>query len=503
MKTICMYLPQFHRVPENDLWWGEGFTEWTAVKAATPLYDNHDQPKAPLNDFYYNLLDKDVMEWQADLMHRYGIYGQCFYQYYFKNGKKILEKPAENLLKWKDIDMPFCFDWANMSWTRTWSNIQKGNSWADKFEKDAKCNTFSVLLDQKYGREEEWKAHFEYVLPFFRDERYIKYHNKPVFLIHYPEIMPCINQFIDYWRKIAVSHGFDGMYFIGVNCSNLKLGLDAFLWLAPHYFWQLNCENRTLFFDYKTVWDNIDNSLPIPEVKTYLGGMANCDDTPRRGESGVILQDFSIDLFEKGMEKLYQKSKKLENEFVFINAWNEWGEGMYLEPDQKYGYQYLESVKRAQTKAEMGEDDFIYEKDDHEEEVDDNIKKWQESYEVVKRNHDCFDRWLALLENNVNISDYLKKYNVQTVAIYGFGYLGKHLITQIERSGIKIEYLIDRMAATLRHPQYKIFTLENPLPKVDAVVITPIVPFYEIYEELKKKVDARIFSIEEMIFESK
>lgn len=500
MKTICMYLPQFHRVPENDLWWGEGFTEWTAVKAATPLYDNHYQPKAPLNDFYYNLLDKEVMMWQADLMHKYGIYGQCFYHYYFKNGKKILEKPAENLLKWKDIDMPFCFDWANSSWARSWSNIIKGNTWANKFEKVTECDSSAVLLDQKYGREEEWKAHFEYVLPFFRDERYIKYQNKPVFLIHYPRIMPCIQLFIDYWRELAVLYGFDGIYFIGVNCSNTKQGLDAVLWLAPHYFWQTNHENGIRTFDYKTLWNNILNSAPLPEVKTYYGGMANYDDTPRRGENGIILQNFSIECFENGMKKLYQKSMKLENEFIFINAWNEWGEGMYLEPDQKYGYQYLESVKKAQEGAEIRENSS-YEENYHKEEINHSIKKWQESYEEVKKNHDCLDRWLALLENNVDISDYLKKYNIQTIAVYGFGYMGKHLITQIEKSDIQIKYLIDRRIE-LHHPKYQVFSPKNVLPKVDAIVITPIASFYEIYEELKEKVDARIVSIEEIIFES-
>ena len=166
-----MYLPQFHEVEENNEWWGNGYTEWTAVKKATPLFHGHKQPKAPFNDNYYNLLDKQTMITQAKLAEEYGIDGFCFYHYYFKNGRKILEKPAENLLKWKDINMPYCFCWANETWARTWSNISGANAWGSKFENKKQKAGSGILLEQRYGQEKEWEEHLEYLIPFFKDEK--------------------------------------------------------------------------------------------------------------------------------------------------------------------------------------------------------------------------------------------------------------------------------------------------------------------------------------------
>ena len=205
IKVLAMYLPQFHRVKENDEWWGEGFTDWTAVKSGVPLYEEHDQPKKPLNGNYYDLLEKSTMQQQSKWMQEYKVDGLCFYHYYFKDGRKILEKPAENLLKWKDINMPYCFCWANESWARTWSNIGNKNTWSAKLEKKeiSDVNGRGVLLEQKYGREDDWRKHFEYLLPFFRDERYIKIEGLPIFLIYKPSEIYCLNQMLDYWRKLA------------------------------------------------------------------------------------------------------------------------------------------------------------------------------------------------------------------------------------------------------------------------------------------------------------
>ena len=130
VKVVAMYLPQFHRTDENDKWWGEGFTDWVAVKEAEPVFEGHIQPRVPLNENYYNLMDREVMQWQAELAKKYNVYGFCFYHYWFKKGQKLLEKPAENLLNWKDIDMKFCFSWANVTWARTWSKITSKNEWS-------------------------------------------------------------------------------------------------------------------------------------------------------------------------------------------------------------------------------------------------------------------------------------------------------------------------------------------------------------------------------------
>ena len=184
MKTIAMYLPQFHRVAENDAWWGEGFTDWSAMNRAKPLFDGHKQPKKPLNNYQYDLLEKETFLWQEQLMRAHGVYGFCFYHYWFKDGRRILEKPAENLLRWKEIQIPFCFSWANESWGRSWSNISNQNVWASAFEPKENRKGDGILLEQAYGNEEDWTEHFNYLLPFFQDPRYIKKGSQPVMLIY-------------------------------------------------------------------------------------------------------------------------------------------------------------------------------------------------------------------------------------------------------------------------------------------------------------------------------
>lgn len=213
-KTIAIYLPQYHRVKENDEWWGEGFTEWTAVKQAESYYEGHSQPRVPLNENYYDLDDKHTLEWQAALARQYGIYGFCFYHYYFKNGRKILERPAENLLRWRDILLRYCFSWANMSWVRTWHNFTIRGSWASKFEQYVEGES-SVLLEQKYGEEADWIAHFNYLLPFFKDERYIKIDDKPFFVFHEISDIACITEMTSCWRTLAKKNGFSDMFFCG------------------------------------------------------------------------------------------------------------------------------------------------------------------------------------------------------------------------------------------------------------------------------------------------
>ena len=164
MKKFAFFLPQFHEIPENDEWWGKGFTEWTNVKDAKPLYKGHQQPKHPMNNNYYNLLHKNVVEWQTELMNKSGLDGFIYYHYYF-TGKKLLEKPAENLLKWKDIPQRFFFCWANHTWNRSWEGKK------------------TILLEQTYGTKDDWEKHFQYLLPLFKDDRYEKRDNKPLLMI--------------------------------------------------------------------------------------------------------------------------------------------------------------------------------------------------------------------------------------------------------------------------------------------------------------------------------
>ncbi len=184
MRLIAMYLPQFHRIPENDRWWGNGFTDWVTTREAMPLFDGHNQPRVPKDKYYYDLSDTSVMRWQANLMHEYGVDGMCIYHYYFADGKKVLERPLENLLAEKDIDMPFCICWANESWARSWSRLEQKNVWANTHEVAPSSEDDGVLLRQRYGDEGAWREHFKYLLPFFKDSRYICVEHKPVFVLY-------------------------------------------------------------------------------------------------------------------------------------------------------------------------------------------------------------------------------------------------------------------------------------------------------------------------------
>ena len=200
MKIIAFYLPQFHDIPENDEWWGKGFTEWVNVKKAQPLYKGHEQPRIPMNENYYNLLDDNVKIWQANIAKEYGIYGFCYYHYWF-GGKLLLEKPMEQMLKNPKVDIPFCISWANEPWTKAWVNESK------------------VLIPQFYGGKKEWKEHFDYLLPFFKDNRYIKEDNKPLFIIYRAEVIDCLNGMLDYWTELAQQNGFSGMKYAYQNLT--------------------------------------------------------------------------------------------------------------------------------------------------------------------------------------------------------------------------------------------------------------------------------------------
>ena len=232
MRIIAFYLPQFHNIPENDEWWGDGFTEWVNVKKAEPIYEGHEQPRVPLDGNYYNLLDDDVKIWQAELAKKYGIYGFCYYHYWF-NGKLLLEKPMEQMLENKKVDLPFCVCWANEPWTRAWVGEKK------------------VLIGQEYGTEKEWKEHFDYMLPFFRDDRYIKEDNRPLYVIYRPEIIPCLQEMLALWDKLAKENGFDGMCFAyqNIDFDLLKDKDDSMftynIEFQPHYaFYDLNADRH-------------------------------------------------------------------------------------------------------------------------------------------------------------------------------------------------------------------------------------------------------------------
>lgn len=353
MKVIAMYLPQYHEIPENDKWWGRGYTEWTAVKNAKPLFKGHNEPRVPLNKNYYDLSDKtgEVWNWQATLAREYGVYGFCIYHYWF-NGKQLLEKPMEILRDHPEIDINYCVCWANETWSRNWYAQER-----------------TVLMAQTYGNENDWEKHFNYLNVFFQDKRYIKINNKPVINIYHSQEIEKLPEMLRVWNKLAKENGFEGVYIVsGITSKGRddRLGIiDAQYMFEPGYTlkkemtkWECckyllstaikrycNKFFKTEFLehiiDIRTIYKHIERN-EIPK-QVFPGTFPQWDNTPRTGTMGLCYRFSSPELFKSHLTRLINKYK--DREFLYINAWNEWGEGAYLEPDENNKYEYLEAVK--------------------------------------------------------------------------------------------------------------------------------------------------------------
>lgn len=501
MKIISMYLSQFHRVKENDEWWGEGYTEWTAVKKADNLYEGHIQPHTPLNENYYDLMKKETMKWQSDLMHRYGIDGQCFYHYWFKDGKQILEKPAENLLQWTDIDMPFCFCWANQTWARTWSNVQEKNEWAFRFEKRKEYSDSGILLEQKYGTEKDWRIHYEDLRRFFKDKRYLKNNGKPVFLIYRTGQITCLRNMLRCWNRWALEDGFKGIYVIGAGTDiNTEKHLDGVLNHEPQKSIskiESQIEHGIVKYQYEELWNTLLSAEDLGK-KTYYGGFVGYDDTPRRGRGGTVIEGASPELFQKYLSMLIAKNDSAGNEYTFLNAWNEWGEGMYLEPDMENGYSYLEAVKGAREhyteyidiykeKSQNLDSAFIKELDFYRKKVFRYEKYWK-----------VFDAWMRIREQGKRMDCYLSEQGIKTVGIYGAGMMGKHLIAELSGSKVETVFAIDQKADFIK-ASISIYRPDEAFPEVDAVVIAVLFDVEGIKKAIQKRLNCKIISLEKII----
>lgn len=354
-------MPQYHIIPENSKWWGEGFTDWQAVKKSVPLFLGHKQPRVPLNRHYYYLDDVDEIKWQAKIAQKYGVYGFGIYHYWFSSDLHLLEKPAELIRDHKDIDIHYMFIWDNTSWIRTWKNVRHGNAWAPNYDDVSDKNDDGILAELKYGSEEDWRKHFLYLIDFFQDDRYIKIENKPVFSIFKPDNdNGTIKMMINYWNKIAVEYGFDGIVCITKENWKYKDNSDYQMKYAPfniNSLWS-GLKNKMNYllakklnkidsYDYDKLWNDILIDANKAQNKTFLSGFVDYDDSPRRGHSAKIVHGATPDKFGYYMKKLINISKKQNKEYVFVTAWNEWGEGAYLEPDEMNGYAYLEALKAA------------------------------------------------------------------------------------------------------------------------------------------------------------
>lgn len=365
-KVFAAYLPQFHENEVNNEFWGKGYTDWMGVKNAKPQFLNHKQPKMPFNNNYYDLSNVKTIRWQAELAHKYGVNGFNIYHYWFKNGQQALTKPAELLLEHKEIDICYFFSWDNCSWVRSWSNIP-GNSWAPNMDSNISKDGKIVLLEFEYGKEEQWKKHFYYLLPFFKDSRYLTIDEKPVFAIMNNDNINTLNLMGEYWNELAKEEGLKGVYLISRKDEfrNKHLFDNQFLYEPPASSWgkRMSIEGKLqkyfglnlkkdgsvkYLYDYDKYWKRlIHNAKKHIKDKLIVGAAIAFDDTPRRGENARILFGSSPEKFEKYFSCLYTMCCEANCEIMLLTAWNEWGEGAYLEPDEENGYAYLEALKRA------------------------------------------------------------------------------------------------------------------------------------------------------------
>ena len=488
-----MYLPQFHRVKENDEWWGEGFTEWTAVKQAEKLYCNHRQPRKPLNDNYYNLLDVNTLKWQAELAEDYLIDGFCFYHYYFKDGRKILEKPAELLLQHPEIRMKFCFCWANEAWITSWSKLTgKGNCWTLLQEGDIQSKSEDgVLLAQEYGEEETWKEHFMYLLPFFNDIRYLRKDGKPIFVIYKPDDMDCFSDMIEYWQKLAMENGLKGLFIIARNLSGPLRGADATLFTGPGKYcdtWSMRCANYNDtgdVYDYYATWYNALKLAPTENVKTYFGAFVDYDDSPRRGKCGWRFEGVSLEIFKEMFLKLGLKNLRHGNDLMFINAWNEWGEGMYLEPDEENGYGYLEAIR--EDIQILNEANYIDSRDLYVmNEIDHHVNNIEENitFRMYKSYYHLLNNWMNLCEANNSICNYFIQNKYTRITIYGLGVIGQRLLNELSQcKDLEIVDVIDKKNQKyLGDRESK--QLGDAIMPSDVIVVTPIYDYERIKADL-------------------
>ncbi|MCD8031781.1 MAG: glycoside hydrolase family 99-like domain-containing protein [Bacteroides sp.] len=380
-RVIAMYLPQFHPIPENDEWWGKGFTEWTNVARAKPLFKGHYQPHVPADLGFYDLRVPEVREAQAQLARKAGIEGFCYYHYWFGAGNQLLERPFNEVLESGKPDFPFCLCWANHDWSnKLWSD----GGIVVKEE---------VLMKQVYD-EDDYIKHFAYVLPAFKDKRYMKIDGKPIFVIWHPFDLPDTKRFIKIWTELAKKNGLKGVYFIG-NQNNMSFDdysfkmffdkkksnlahekytavLDAgFDGVNSRGFFRAEFCTRSLFDYVKRLafrkifkkyslsickQSEVNKHIFVPEDKwenVYPTLFPNWDHSPRSGKRGRIYVGSTPGLFKEQVKNVLTllEGRPEDHRVLFLQAWNEWGEGNHIEPDLKFGHGYIDALYEALTEG--------------------------------------------------------------------------------------------------------------------------------------------------------
>lgn len=342
VRLIAFYLPQFHPIPENDRWWGKGFTEWRNVAKARPNFEKHYQPRLPADLGFYDLRVPETREHQANLASKYGIFGFCYYYYWF-GGKRLLERPFDEVLKSKRPDFPFCICWANENWSRRWDGLDH-----------------EILIAQNHSPEDD-RNFIASLLPAFRDERYIRVDGKPLLLVYRPYLLPNAARTVEIWREKCQHEGLGEIYLAALEEFTSDLwayGFDAAFEFPPHGLGgenllnevrNKNSEYEGIVVDYvKTSQAMIDK--PATDYVLFRGVMPSWDNTPRRQNDSLIFLNSSPETYKSWLRKSIELTitrNRGDERIVFINAWNEWAEGAYLEPDNLYGHQYLQATRDA------------------------------------------------------------------------------------------------------------------------------------------------------------
>jgi lipopolysaccharide biosynthesis protein len=366
VKIISFYLPQYHPIPENDQWWGKGFTEWVSVAKARPRFRGHHQPQIPADLGFYDLRLEETRIAQAELAAEYGISGFCYYHYWF-NGKMLLDRPFNEVLRSGKPDFPFCLCWANESWTRAWDGLEK-----------------EILIKQEYGARDRIE-HIQWLCKAFKDPRYIKVNNKPLLLIYRTDAIPDLKERIQDWRRSVKEHGFSDLYLCAVKSNfsqmsepeMIKTGFDAVVEFQPH---SKDFPRRSPWVLLKLAFNhyinkiitglNLQSSVPLlneNNILSYGKLTANAMAVPHpsdyikfpcvtptwdnsaRKNVAQIIQNDNPDQFSDWILNALRRVEKYgdDEKIVFINAWNEWAEGCHLEPDVKNGRKFLEAVRYA------------------------------------------------------------------------------------------------------------------------------------------------------------
>lgn len=352
-RIIAIYLPQFHPIPENDEWWGKGFTEWTNVGKAQPLFRGHYQPRVPTDLGYYDLRVPETREAQAALAKEHGVESFCYWHYWFGDGKRLLERPFNEVLASGKPDFPFCLGWANHSW----HDKQFSKEGSDK-----------LLIEQKYGGKEDYTQHFYTLLPAFKDNRYTRVDGKPLFFIYAPYDIPDLTEFIELWQQLAIQNGLKGIHFVA-NTHQIEdigalqhKGFNAVgLVRLFHVFKKEFSLIHRAYVKIMRIIFKTGRILDYEFCSKYFSGeedkldycypsiFPNWDHSPRSGRKGHILHNANPTAFKKHVKQVLKtvKHKAPEHQIIFLRSWNEWAEGNYIEPDLKFGKQFLVALKEA------------------------------------------------------------------------------------------------------------------------------------------------------------